>query len=52
MAAGSDAATRPQRIGFAAMDAAITAAGLDVNRRRTYLDDLFVPYIDFYSGQV
>lgn len=38
-----------QRIGFAAMDAAIAAAGLDVHRRRTYLDDLFVPYIDFYS---
>jgi SAM-dependent methyltransferase len=38
-----------QRIGFVAIDAAITADGIPVNKRRTYLDDLFVPYIDFYS---
>ena len=38
-----------QAIGFERLDAAVAAAGLPVNRRRTYLDDLFVPYIDFYS---
>lgn len=38
-----------QAIGFEAMDQAVAAAGLAVNKRRTYLDDLFVPYIDFYS---
>lgn len=38
-------------LGFAAMDGAIARAGMPVNRRRTYLDDLFVPYIDFYSWQ-
>ncbi len=31
------------------MDAALNSAGLDVNKRRTYLDDLYVPLIDFYS---
>src|SRR5205823_4865390 len=40
-----------QTIGFAAMDAAVATADLPANRRRTYLDDLFVPYIDFYSWQ-
>ncbi len=40
-----------QTIGFAAMDKAVELAGLPVNRRRTYLDDLFVPYIDFYTWQ-
>lgn len=40
-----------QAIGFSRMDAAVEQAGLPVNRRRTYLDDLFVPYIDFYSWQ-
>lgn len=39
------------RIGFEAMDRMVIRAGLQVNRRRTYLDDLFVPYIDFYSWQ-
>ncbi len=38
-------------IGFEALDAAVAKAGLPVNRRRTYLDDLFVPYIDFYSWE-
>lgn len=38
-------------IGFEALDSAVAAAGLPVNRRRTYLDDLFVHYIDFYSWQ-
>jgi len=36
-------------IPFEKMDAALTLAGLDVNKRRTYLDDLYVPIIDFYS---
>lgn len=40
-----------QSIGFQQMDAAVVDAGLPVNRRRTYLDDLFVPYIDYYSWQ-
>jgi SAM-dependent methyltransferase len=38
-----------QMTGFDFMDEAVAKAGLAVNRRRTYLDDLFVPYIDFYS---
>ena len=37
------------RIGFKVMDKAVEEAGLPVNKRRTYLDDLFVPVIDFYS---
>ncbi len=40
-----------QAIGFGVMDTAVAEAGLPVNRRRTYLDDMFVPYIDFYSWQ-
>jgi ubiquinone/menaquinone biosynthesis C-methylase UbiE len=36
-------------IPFEKMDEALTQAGLDVNKRRTYLDDLYVPLIDFYS---
>jgi len=40
-----------QHIGFEAMDAAVAKAGMPVNRRRTYLDDLFVPCIDFYTWQ-
>lgn len=31
------------------MDLAFKTSGLDVNKRRTYLDDLYVPLIDFYS---
>jgi len=39
-----------QQIGFDNFDKALSIAGeLDVNKRRTYLDDLFVPVIDFYS---
>lgn len=38
-----------QRLGFDVLDRGVSLAGLPVNRRRTYLDDLFVPYIDFYS---
>ncbi len=38
-------------IGFEAFDAAVGRAGLPLNRRRTYLDDLFVPFIDFYTWQ-
>lgn len=41
-----------QRIGFARLDRAVADAGMPVNRRRTYLDDLFVPYIDFYTWPV
>jgi len=40
-----------QAVGFERMDLAVTASGLAVHKRRTYLDDLFVPYIDFYSWQ-
>lgn len=36
-------------IPFSKMDYALNEAGLDVNKRRTYLDDLYVPLIDFYS---
>lgn len=39
-----------KEIGFDNFDKALTQSGeLDVNKRRTYLDDLFVPVIDFYS---
>lgn len=38
-----------QDIGFDTLDAAVAVAGLPVNRRRIYLDDLFVPLIDFYT---
>ena len=38
-----------QSIGLEKLDALVEQAGLPVNRRRTYLDDLFVPYIDFYT---
>lgn len=38
-----------QKIGFELMDKAVAAGGLSVAKRRTYLDDLFVSYIDFYS---
>ena len=38
-------------IGFDKMDQASMQAGMPVNKRRTYLDDLFVPYIDFYTWQ-
>ena len=40
-----------QMAGFKFMDKAVSEACLAVNRRRTYLDDLFVPYIDFFSWQ-
>lgn len=40
-----------QHIGFKAMDAAVAKAGMPAPRRRTYLDDLFVPCIDFYTWQ-
>ena len=36
-------------IGFDLMDRAVSRAGLPVNKRRIYLDDLFVPRIDFYT---
>ena len=40
-----------QEVGFTAMDHAVAEARLPANRRRTYLDDLLVPYIDFYSWE-
>lgn len=44
-------ACRPhaQSIGYGSMDKAIRLAGLPANKQRTFLDDLFVPLIDFYS---
>lgn len=37
-------------IGFENFDIALAKnSDLDINKRRTYLDDLFVPVIDFYS---
>ncbi len=38
-------------LGFNELDAILAESGLDVNKRRTYLDDLFVPRIDFYSDE-
>lgn len=38
-----------RKIGFNALDAALEEAALGVNKRRTYMDDLFVPVIDFYD---
>ncbi|MBI2728167.1 MAG: class I SAM-dependent methyltransferase [Polaromonas sp.] len=40
-----------QYIGFETIDAAVAKAGMLAPRRRTYLDDLFVPCIDFYTWQ-
>lgn len=40
-----------QRSGFADLDKAVALAGFPANKRRTYLDDLFVPMIDFYSWE-
>ena len=38
------------QIGFDNFDVALkSSSSLDVNKRRTYLDDLFVPVIDYYS---
>jgi len=36
-------------LGFEKLNAVLAKSELDVNKRRTYLDDLFVPVIDFYS---
>jgi SAM-dependent methyltransferase len=36
-------------IGIEAFEDAIEVAGLAANKRRTFLDDLFVPRIDFYT---
>jgi SAM-dependent methyltransferase len=38
-------------IGEESISRAIDAAGLPANKRRTYLDDLFVPMIDFFTWQ-
>lgn len=40
-----------QKIGFKVMDLAVNESKLPVNKRRTYLDDLFVPLIDFYTWE-
>lgn len=37
------------RLGQPAVEAAIAAAGLPANKRRTFLDDLFCPALDFYT---
>ncbi len=37
------------RIGQPAIEAAIVKAGLPANKRRTFLDDLFCPALDFYT---
>ena len=36
-------------IGYRLLDEAIQEAGLPANKQRTFLDDLFVPLIDFYD---
>lgn len=36
-------------IGLPSIEAAVTRAGLAPNKRRTFVDDLFAPRIDFYS---
>lgn len=36
-------------IGFEAMDRALSLAGLPFAKKRTYMDDLFCPILDFYS---
>ncbi len=38
-----------QEIGFNVMDKVCQETGMPPNKRRTYLDDLFVPVIDFYT---
>lgn len=38
-----------QRIGYELIDRMIQEAGLPANKQRTFLDDLFVPLIDFYD---
>lgn len=37
------------KLGQPAIEAAIRAAGLPANKRRTFLDDLFCPALDFYT---
>lgn len=39
------------RIGLEGMEQAVAEAGLPASKRRTYLDDLFVPVIDFYTWE-
>lgn len=38
-----------REVGIDVIDTAVAAAGLPPAKRRTYLDDLFVPLIDFFS---
>jgi ubiquinone/menaquinone biosynthesis C-methylase UbiE len=40
-----------EQLGYDALDSAIGAAGLPANTRRTFLDDLFVPLINFYDQE-
>ena len=40
-----------EELGYDALDNAIEAAGLPANTRRTFLDDLFVPLINFYDQE-
>lgn len=40
-----------KEIGFEVMDKAVCLAGLPVNKRRTYLDDLYCPILDFYTWE-
>ncbi len=38
-------------LGFERVDEAIMQAGLAANKRRTFLDDLFTPLLDFYTWE-
>ncbi|MDP9341271.1 MAG: class I SAM-dependent methyltransferase [Actinomycetota bacterium] len=38
-----------QALGYEAVDRAIQRAGLPANKQRTFLDDLFVPIIEFFT---
>jgi hypothetical protein len=38
-----------QQLGYMHLDAAMKTAGMPANKQRTFLDDLFVPEINFYD---
>lgn len=38
-------------LGFDLVEAAVEKAGLPANKRRTFLDDLFTPLLDFYTWE-
>ncbi len=40
-----------QALGYEAVDAAIRRAGLPANKQRTFLDDLFVPILEFFTWE-